>query len=79
MHELILSIAIIVCAYFAWVWEPDSERVNVPPWMYEYADQQCEEGFRKITVTENAIGVRCRGGGLHVLDWGSRRVVDEQH
>lgn len=63
-------------AYVSWLNFEDFERVTVPPWMYEYADQQCEDGFRKITVTEESIGVHCRGGGLHVLDWGNRRVVD---
>jgi hypothetical protein len=57
-------------------WFLSSERVVVNPWMYEFADKQCEKGWRKITVTEKAIGVHCHGGGLHVLDWSMRRVAN---
>lgn len=77
MRDLIFWLAwLSVVGYVSWLNYGDAERVIVSGWMYEYADQQCENGFRKITVTENAIGVRCRGGGLHVLDWSNRRVLD---
>jgi hypothetical protein len=66
----------VIAGIFIGVLHQDGERVVVDPWMYEFADKQCEKGWRKITVTEKSIGVHCHGGGLHVLDWSMRRVAN---
>jgi hypothetical protein len=66
----------------AWIliissWLDDAPRAHVPSWISAFADKECDRGWRKITVTEKSIGVHCRGGGLHVIDWANRRVAGE--